>query len=136
DNQPCDDAVVPPCTELPNKRAFLGSKQMKFLKHRLKVSKAAWKIVGNEVMIMDTKVGPNTYFGYDSWQGYPGEREELAQYIHSQKIEDVIFITGDIHTFVTGDVKTKGGMGDPAENEFVDGSITSAGLCESNIDLD
>jgi len=135
DNQPCDDAVVPPCTELPNKRAFLGSKQMKFLKHRLKVSKAAWKIVGNEVMIMDTKVGPNTYFGYDSWQGYPGEREELAQYIHSQKIDDVIFITGDIHTFVTGDVKTKGGTGDPAGIEFVGGSITSAGLGESNIDL-
>ncbi|HEY7633683.1 MAG TPA: alkaline phosphatase D family protein [Thermoleophilaceae bacterium] len=135
DNQPCDDQVVPPCTELPNKRAFLGSKQMKFLKQRLKHSKAAWKIIGNEVMIMDTKVGPNTYFGYDSWQGYPGEREELAQYIHSQKIDDVIFITGDIHTFVTGDVKTNGGTGDPAGIEFVGGSITSAGLGESNIDL-
>jgi alkaline phosphatase D len=135
DNQPCDDAVVPPCTELPNKRAFLGSKQMKFLKHRLKASKAAWKIIGNEVMIMDTKVGPNTYYGWDNWQGYPGEREELAQYIHSQKIDDVIFVTGDIHTFVTGDVKTKGGTGDPAGLEFVGGSITSAGLGESNIDL-
>ncbi|HEY2602429.1 MAG TPA: alkaline phosphatase D family protein [Thermoleophilaceae bacterium] len=135
DNQPCDDASAPPCTELPNKRAFLGAKQMKFLKQRLKSSKAAWKIIGNEVMIMDTKVGPNTYYGYDSWQGYPTEREELTQFIHSQKIDDVIFITGDIHTFVTGDVKTNGGTGDPAGLEFVGGSITSAGLGESTIDL-
>jgi alkaline phosphatase D len=135
DNQPCGDDVVPPCAELPNKRAFLGSKQMAYLKKQLKASKAAWKIIGNEVMIMDTKVGPNTYFGYDSWQGYPGEREELAQFINTQKVEDVIFITGDIHTFVAGDVKTKGGTGDPAGLEFVGGSITSAGLGESDIPL-
>jgi alkaline phosphatase D len=135
DNQPCGDAVAPPCTELPNKRAFLGSRQMKFLKHRLKSSKAAWKIIGNEVMFMSAKVGPNTYFGYDNWQGYPAEREELAQFIKSQKIDDVIFITGDIHTFITGDVKTNGGTGDPVGLEFVGGSVTSAGLGESSIDL-
>jgi alkaline phosphatase D len=84
---------------------------------------------------MSAKVGPNTYFGYDNWQGYPAEREELAQFIKSQKIDDVIFITGDIHTFITGDVKTNGGTGDPVGLEFVGGSVTSAGLGESSIDL-
>ncbi len=135
DNQPCNDAVAPPCAELNNPRAFLGSRQMKFVKHRLKASKAAWKIIGNEVMFMSAKVGPDTYFGYDNWQGYPTEREELAQYIKAQGIEDVIFVTGDIHTFITGDVKTNGGTGDPVGLEFVGGSITSAGLGEMSIDL-
>jgi alkaline phosphatase D len=135
DNQPCDDASAPPCAELNNSRAFLGSRQMKFVKQRLKASKAAWKIIGNEVMFMSAKVGPNTYYGYDSWQGYPTEREELAQYIKSQKIEDVVFVTGDIHTFIAGDVRTDGGTGDPVGLEFVGGSITSAGLGEIDIDL-
>ena len=135
DNQPCDDKVSAPCTELQNPRAFLGATQMAFAKDRLRRSKAAWKVIGNEVMFISAKVGANTYYGWDNWQGYPGEREELAQFIKSHGIKDVIFLTGDIHTFIVGDVRTNGGTGDPVGLEFVGGSITSAGLGETDIDL-
>jgi alkaline phosphatase D len=86
-------------------------------------------------MIMNTKAGPNTYLGFDSWQGYHAEREELLAHIAQHAIKDVIFVTGDIHTFVAGDVRTQDSNGQTVAIEFVGGSITSAGLGESDLDL-
>ena len=34
-------------------------------------------------------------------------------------------MTGDIHTFIAGDVRTAAGAGDPVAVEFVGGSVTS-----------
>ena len=54
---------------------------------------------------------------FDSWMGYPRERAELLGHIKRKKIEDVVFVTGDIHTFIAGDVrlndkdKRRGGHG-------------------------
>jgi alkaline phosphatase D len=135
-DQPCGDAfAAPPCADFAGPRPFLGSAQMGWAKQRLKASQAAWKVVGNEVMIMNTKAGPNTYLGFDSWQGYHAEREDLLAFIQQQGVKDVIFVTGDIHTFVAGDVRTQDSTGTNAAIEFVGGSITSAGLGESDLDL-
>jgi alkaline phosphatase D len=41
-----------------------------------------------------------------------------------------VFITGDIHTFVAGDVRTAAGLGPSVAVEFVGGSITSRGIGE------
>jgi alkaline phosphatase D len=132
-NQPCDDGVTPPCADWDQPRPFLGTRQMRWAKDALASSKAAWKVIGNEVMVMPTKVLGDSYFTFDSWQGYPREREELLTHIQSKKIDDVIFVTGDIHTFIAGDVRTKMGNGPSVALEFVGGSITSNGLGE--IDL-
>jgi alkaline phosphatase D len=134
-NQPFDDGVVAPGPGWNDPRAFLGAKQMAWAKDALSSSKAAWKVIGNEVMIMPTQVTGGAYFGFDSWQGYPLEREELLTHIADEKIRDVVFVTGDIHTFITGDVRTKMGAGDTVALEFVGGSITSAGLGESDLPL-
>jgi len=48
--------------------------------------------------------------------------------------KDVVFVTGDIHTFIAGDVRTNLGDGDTVAVEFVGGSVTSQGLGETNID--
>ncbi len=135
-DQPCGDATAAPaCAEFASPRAFLGATQMAWAKQRLESSKAAWKVVGNEVMIMNTKSGPSTYLGFDSWQGYHSEREELLAHIQQKAIKDVIFVTGDIHTFVAGDVRTQDSTGQTVAIEFVGGSITSAGLGESDLPL-
>jgi alkaline phosphatase D len=133
DDQPCGDAVAPPCAQLNNPRAFLGSTQLAWAKRRLSSSPAAWKVIGNEVMMMDAIVTNDSYFGYDSWQGYPTEREALLQ--HVKGIDDVIFITGDIHTFIAGDVRTNQSRGENAAIEFVGGSVTSQGLGEIDLPL-
>jgi alkaline phosphatase D len=135
-DQPCGDAFAgPPCAEFNAPRPFLGAAQMAWAKQRLQSSQAAWKVVGNEVMIMNTKAGPTTYLGFDSWQGYHTEREELLAHIQSKGIKDVVFVTGDIHTFVAGDVRTQDSTGQTVALEFVGGSVTSAGLGESDLNL-
>ncbi len=133
-DQPCDDAVAPPCADWDQPRDFLGRAQMDFVKNRLSSSQAAWKILANEVTAMPTKVLGDSFFTFDSWQGYPREREELLTHIRDKAIKDVVFVTGDIHTFITGDVRTKMGQGETVALEFVGGSITSQSLGETTID--
>jgi alkaline phosphatase D len=133
-NQPCDDAVAPPCADYDEPRTFLGAKQMSFVKSALKKSKAAWKLMANEVTVMPTRVLGGANYTYDTWLGYPREREELLTYIRDQHIKDVVFLTGDIHTFIAGDVRTgDGASGDTVAVELVGGSVTSQGLGETDL---
>jgi alkaline phosphatase D len=133
DDQPCGDQVVPGCAELNQPRDFLGSEQMRWVKRKLSASKAAWKVIGNEVLMMPAKVTGGSYYQFDSWQGYPVEREELLHHIDDKGIDDVVFVTGDIHTFLAGDVLREGDSGRPVALEFVGGSITSQGLGETDL---
>jgi alkaline phosphatase D len=132
-DQPCGDAIAPACADWNQPRAFLGTRQMNWLKAQLNGSTAAWKVLANQVTIMPTKVLGGAYFTFDTWQGYPFERESLLTFIRDRQIKDVVFITGDIHTFITGDVRTNMGDGDTVAIEFVGGSITSAGLGERDL---
>ncbi len=133
-DQPCGDAVAPACADWDQPRDLLGRKQMAWVKHRLSTSRAAWKIMANEVTIIPTKVLGDSYYTFDSWQGYPREREELLTHIKNKEIRDVVFVTGDIHTFITGDVRRDMGNGESVALEFVGGSITSQSLGETDID--
>jgi alkaline phosphatase D len=135
DDQPCGDAIAPPCPELNQARNLLGRTQMNWIKKELQASKAAWKVIGNEVMMMPAKVTGDAYVQYDSWHGYPGEREELLGHIDRKRIRDVVFVTGDIHTFIAGDVKTQGGLGKSVALEFVGGSITSTNFGETDLPI-
>jgi alkaline phosphatase D len=134
-DQPCGDAVVPPCPDYDQPRPFLGAKQMSFVKHALSKSDAAWKVMANEVTIMPTRVLGGANYTYDTWTGYPREREELLTHIRDKKIKDVVFLTGDIHTFIAGDVRTgDGSTGKTVATELVGGSITSQSLGETDLD--
>jgi alkaline phosphatase D len=135
-DQPSGDATTGPAgPDFAAPRPFLGAAQMAWAKQKLQSSQAAWKVIGNEVMMMNTKVGPTTYLGFDSWQGYHAEREELLAHIQGKGIKDVVFVTGDIHTFIAGDVRTADSAGPTVALEFVGGSITSQGLGEIDLDL-
>jgi alkaline phosphatase D len=133
-DQPCGDAVAPPCAEWDQERRFLGPHQMSWLKRRLSRSKARWKVIGSQTMIMPAKVTGGSFYAFDSWQGYPREREELLAHIKDRRIDDVVFLTGDIHLFIAGDVRTEMGDGESVAVEFVGGSITSTNFGEMDID--
>lgn len=135
DNQPCGDGVVPACDTYEKPRDYLGDAQMGWAKSRLSSSDASWKIIGNEMMIMPAKVTGGAFYTFDNWQGYPTEREELLSHIDRRGIDDVVFVTGDIHTFIAGDVRRDMGAGKSVALEFVGGSITSAGLGEIDLDV-
>ena len=78
-NQPCDDASgAPACADYDQPRALLGTRQMNWLKTQLNSSKAAWKVLANEVTMMPTRVLGGAFFGFDGWDGYPQERESCS----------------------------------------------------------
>ncbi|MEA2331964.1 MAG: alkaline phosphatase [Thermoleophilaceae bacterium] len=130
-DQPCGDPQVgPACDDVNAPRNFLGRRQMSFVKKRLASSPAAWKVLANQVMVMPTIYPGGDYIGFDSWQGYPRERQDLLEHIRRKRIEDVVFVTGDIHTFIAGDVRVNPSDRRAVATEFVGGSISSPGLGE------
>ncbi|HET8755152.1 MAG TPA: alkaline phosphatase D family protein [Solirubrobacteraceae bacterium] len=140
DDQPCNpsDAFLSnPCppseTDAPG-RTLLGATQKAWLKDALAASQARWKLIANQVMITSLDAPPHNPLNTDSWDGYGAERAELIDHIASRGIEDVAFITGDIHTYFAGNV-TRTGRHTPIDGpvratEFVCGSITSPGIVD------
>ena len=123
-------------------RRLLGRPQMDFLKERLSASQARWKIIGNQVMIAPLEAGaglpvPGVQAGEpinpDQWDGYLADRQELIDHIATSRpggIDDVVFITGDIHTYMANNVhQDPDSTASPkVATEFIGGSITSGGV--------
>lgn len=107
-------------------RQMLGRPQMDWLKGALASSTARWKLIGNPTMFSPLSVagkGRNT----DQWDGYRADRDELLGLIAG--IGDVVFLSGDAHTFFTSHVLRHHGTDGPSiATEFVAGSISSRGL--------
>ena len=52
--------------------------------------------------------GPNHGVINDGWDGYQAERKELLDFIIDNDIQNVVALTGDIHTFFAGTAGTTG----------------------------
>jgi alkaline phosphatase D len=135
EDQPCFDALAFPCRRWDRARTMLGRRQLGFLKSRLAASPAAWKVIGGQSLIMPNRVHDGQYQRFDSWQGYPREREELLAHLAQRGIKDVVFLAGDVHTVVAGDVNMGMGSGPSVAVEFASGSVTSASVGETNYRL-
>jgi alkaline phosphatase D len=132
DPQPCNDTFVIPCPEAETQaRRFLGDAQKAWFKAGLQASRATWKLVGNQAMIMALDNGPSSPSNKDQWDGYGVERREIMEHVASNGIQDLAFLTGDIHTFFAGEVGTDGRGPESVATEFVGGSISSLGIPES-----
>ena len=141
DDQPCnpqDSFVAPACPESERNapRTMLGAEQKAWFKDALARSTATWKVVGSQLMWMALDFPPRTPLNTDAWDGYGAERRELLEHIQANGIQNVSFVTGDIHTFFAGSVTPSGREGVPAVDgvpvatEFVSGSITSPGIAD------
>lgn len=81
-------------------RSMLGKEQLQWFKDQLQHSTARWKIIGNQVIFSPldiTALGWNAVINMDAWDGYPAEQAEITQFLKSQSIKNVIFVTGDTH---------------------------------------
>ena len=85
--------------------------------------------------MMPAKVTGGAYAEYDSWHGYPTERDELLGHIQRKRIDDVVFVTGDIHTFIAGDVRTPGRRRDRRARVRRRAAITSQNLGETDLPI-
>ncbi len=114
------------------RRSLLGAAQKRWLKGRLRGSKATWKLLGNSMMMMGFYYAPDRPFNLSQWDGWAAERAELMQFLLDHGIENVAAFTGDIHTFFAGYVTTSGSSdGERAATEFIGSSISSPGIPEN-----
>lgn len=80
-------------------RTMLGQQQLDWFETELKDGQS-WKVIGNQVMFTpldQSSVNPNQGVNLDSWGGYPLERNKIADFLQSNSIRDVLFLTGDTH---------------------------------------
>lgn len=110
-------------------RSMIGPEQLGWLSQELQQSSAQWKVIGQQVMMAPLEVpfiGPvNT----DQWDGYRAERQRLYDSILTKNIQNVVVLTGDIHSAWANDLPTanyNASTGAGAVGvEFVCTSITS-----------
>lgn len=92
---------APPATpqEAQQQRSMLGQTQLQWLQDNLKTS-AQWKIIGNQVIFSDIDlrpVYPNMPRNLDAWDGYLSEKLLIKKFILDNKLNNIVFITGDTH---------------------------------------
>ena len=71
------------------KRTMLGKRQYDAFTSAIKNSAATWKVIINEVPMMEFGVNP-----YDDWEGYEAEREKLLTFL-KDNVKNVAIVTTD-----------------------------------------
>ncbi|AZZ81991.1 alkaline phosphatase D family protein [Gordonia alkanivorans] len=132
-------------------RTMMGRAQMSWLTNGLASSETRWRIVGNPVMITPVLIPPldpqttgavtellgvpreGIPYNADQWDGYAADRRRLLDSITSNGVDNVVFITGDIHSSwacdIPVDVANYPGAGTIA-TELVGTSVTSTNIDE------
>lgn len=97
-------------------RTILGAEQKAWLLEQLRNSTARWKVIGQQVMFAEFNVGwaalgdPNFTFEalesifLDIWDGYPAERTQILNFIQENNVDNVVILTGDVHSAFAFDV--------------------------------
>lgn len=144
------------CPELEEPtRTMLGEAQRGWLQSGLRVSRAQWKCLLNQVMMMrfavinqresagaqlpisilrqPVAIDEGVYVNLDAWDGYPSERAELLQFIADQGIRNVVVCTGDLHNCFAGVLRPdfEDSTSPAAAVECAGGSVSSFGTAET-----
>ncbi len=109
-------------------RTILGTTQRDWLLDELSNSQAKWRIIGQQVMFAPLIA---TTFTNDMWDGYEGDRNRIINHVMNNDIDNVVVLTGDIHSSWANDVPdpdanyNAGTGAGSAFVEFICSSITS-----------
>ncbi|MDP3857531.1 MAG: alkaline phosphatase D family protein [Stagnimonas sp.] len=156
-DEPLGLPPLPPDDVADPDRKLLGPEQQQWLLDSLSSSTATWKFLGQQVMFGQLKVvglpdlstqvpqlslipiagSGGQYLNGDQWDGYQAERSAIFNHLAEQAIDNVVVLTGDIHTSWTMDLTPDPnnpvaynpltGAGSLAV-EYVCTSVTSPGL--------
>lgn len=91
----CKEALADP------DRTLLGDEQMEWLKQALRDSTVDFKFV-----VTSVPIGSFLALPYDRWEGYAAERGELLDFISSEGIGNVVFLTTDLHAAIVDTLET------------------------------
>lgn len=120
-------------------RTLLGLQQRDWWLSGMAQSEARWQLVAQQVMMAPMNAQPLTllppiFANEDQWDGYAIERSQLFQALQDSNIQNMVVLTGDIHSAWAQDLPTKdyhpptrkGSVG----VEMVVSSVTSQGFDE------
>lgn len=117
-------------------RTLLGDDQEAWLADQLSGSTATWRVIGQQVM-MGQLLLRGAIVNPDQWDGYPGSRNRFLDVLERENVDNVVVLTGDIHTSWAMDIARdpnnraaydpETGRGSYAV-EFVTPSVTSSAL--------
>ena len=139
--------------DLPNPRksappqSMLGAEQKAWFLGRLRDAKATWKLWGNSVGMLDSRIDfqnlpadvgvrwPTTGYallGGDDWSGYRVERAEILGVLRNEGITGLVTVVGDRHAFHAGLLSEAlpPKRFEPVAVEFITGSVSAPGLVE------
>jgi alkaline phosphatase D len=130
--QPCDDVELVACpADLVPGGTMLGAAQKAWLKAAVPAGRAKWNLLTSETMMMALDSSPGNHVNQDQWDGYSAEREEILSSFLAAGVENLVVLSGDLHTFIAGNLTTTGeSTGTPVGVELLGGSATSFGLPE------
>lgn len=78
-------------------RTLLGHDQFNWLINQLDSSEATWRIIGQQVVMSPLKAF-GSFVNNDQWDGFPAERERLLNHIKDSNMNNVMVLTGDVHS--------------------------------------
>jgi len=92
-------------------RTLLGEEQLTWFKNELKSNTSNWHIIGNQVIFGQVDLGSlatldpraGTLF-YDTWGGYPTERDTIIHFIENNDLDNIVILTGDFHITFADDI--------------------------------
>ena len=94
-------------------RTLLGAEQEAWLENQLLSShreNVCWNLIGQQVQVMQYKLPgrpidfKTNFVNNDSWDGYPAARRRLLNFIRRERINNIIFLTGDVHSSWAADI--------------------------------
>lgn len=114
-------------------RTLLGTGQFNWLVNGMDTSTAQWQVLGQQVMVAPLDINPlpfgQQYANDDQWDGYRAERNNLYNSLFANSVQNMVVLTGDIHTSWGNDLPTatyNGSTGSGSAGvEFVVTSVTS-----------
>ena len=131
--QACHHRTRRGCAELADAtRTMLGTDQERWLGARLDANASRWKVIAQQVPVFGggsrgaASTNPHLL---DQWPGYPAARERLLGGIVERGLENVVFLSGDVHMHwgagVPRDLAEPDGLS--VAVEFTNTSISSGG---------
>lgn len=119
-------------------RSMLGEEQRRWLVDGLAGSRSRWKLWGTSVPLSSVGYGSGPgriFLTLDTWAGFEHERRGILSELESRGIENLVSLTGDMHTFFAATLHA--GEVDPLREpsralgvEFGTGALSAAPLGE------
>lgn len=94
-------AAVDDPTRLDPERTLLGAEQERWLFEGLRESAKAgtsWRVLGQQLILAPMRFAEGGSPSTDAWDGYPAARARLLDSLREGQVEDVIALSGDVHS--------------------------------------